>query len=184
MSAWYSYSSGAEVTCSASPRPTRAHSPIVGHNAADGPVPCSPPAKRPHQNAHAPRNAAALPNRTCRQPNGLLAPLTITLLPRAMCSIECSQLLKHPILSACGDKATHGFIALPVITECGAACSFDVFLLLRTSKMNLFSEKTVCFDFSTGNSSAQSILNLKPSSFHYGLSKCHDHIPGHTTFVL
>ena len=57
-------------------------------------------------------------------------------------------------------------------------------LLSGTSKIELFSEKTVCFDFSTGNSSAQSILNLKPSSFHHGLSKCHDHIPGHTTFVL
>ena len=33
------------------------------------------PAKRPHQNAHAAQDAAAVPTQTCRQPNELLAPL-------------------------------------------------------------------------------------------------------------
>ena len=76
-----------------------------------------------------------------------------------------------------------GPTALRVIKEFGAACIFDVFLLLGTSKMNLFSEKTVCFDFSTGNSSAQTILSLIPSNFHHGLSTCLEHIPPHTIFV-
>ena len=35
----------------------------------------------------------------------------------------------------------------------------------------IFSEKTVCFELSTGNSSAQSISNLTPSSFHHGLTE-------------
>ena len=34
-----------------------------------------PPAKRPPQNAHAPQDTAALPHRTCRRPNEILAPL-------------------------------------------------------------------------------------------------------------
>ena len=59
----------------------------------------------------------------------------------------------------------------------------NVFLLSGTSKMALFSEKTVCFQLSTGNSSAQTILSLIPSNFHHGLSTCLEHIPPHTTFV-
>jgi hypothetical protein len=87
-------------------------------------------------------------------------------------------------LSTRGGGPTHIPIVLPNIKEIGAVCIFDVLLLSVTSKIELFPEKTVCFGFSTGNSSAQSILNLIPSSFHHGLSNCHDHIPGHTAFVL
>ena len=58
-----------------------------------------------------------------------------------------------------------------------------MFLLSGTLKIELNPEKTVCFDFSTGNSSAQTILSLVPSNFHHGLNTCLEHIPPHTTFV-
>ena len=67
--------------------------------------------------------------------------------------------------------------------EIGAVCIFDVLLLSGTSKIELFVEKTVCFDFSTGNLSAQSILNLIPSIFHHGLSTGHGHLPIPTSSV-
>ena len=57
-------------------------------------------------------------------------------------------------------------------------------LLSGTSKRAISSEKTVCLGFSTGNSSAQLIINLIPFNFHHGLSKFNDHILGHATFVL
>ena len=50
-------------------------------------------------------------------------------------------------------------------------------------KIELFSEKAVCFELSTGTSSAQSILNLIPSSFHHGLSARPEHLPIPTTSV-
>ena len=100
-----------------------------------------------------------------------------------MHNIAWSQLLKHPILSAWGGNATHRPIRLPEIKENGAVCIFGVFLLSGTLKMGINPEKTVCFQLSTGNSSAQTILSLIPSNFHHGLSTCLEHIPPHTTFV-
>ena len=81
-------------------------------------------------------------------------------------------------------KPAHGLTILPKMKEISDGCIFDMFTLSRTQLLVFFLEKTACFHFSTGNSSAQSILNLIPSSFHHGLSKCHVHVPGHITFVL
>ena len=46
-----------------------------------------------------------------------------------------------------------------------------------------FSEKTVCLGFSTGNSSAQSIIHLISSNVHHGLSARPEHLQMPTAFV-
>ena len=54
--------------------------------------------------------------------------LIIRLLAATMFSIQWSQPLKHPTLSTCGGKATHGPTALPEIKEFGAVCVFPIIL--------------------------------------------------------